>query len=166
MARPTVPSSGYLVWRLAVKWRAELDRSLAPLGLTSAQYSVLAALSAHTTAGAMPSQRELADFLGLEPMFVSKLARALQRRALLERHSNPSDPRALQLQVTPRGKEVVAAARAVVLELERRRLSTIGGARGARAKAFTDALQTLLHDADDKRPVRSTTGTRRTRSEK
>lgn len=85
---------------------------------------------------------------------------------MLERHSNPGDPRALQLEVTPRGKEVVAAARSVVLKLERRRLSTIGGAGGVRAKAFTDALQTLLRDADDNRPVRPTTGTSRTRSGK
>ncbi|MBO0865274.1 MAG: hypothetical protein J2P16_09410, partial [Mycobacterium sp.] len=73
-----MPSTGYLVWRLAMKWRAELDRTLAPMGITSAQYAVLAAAAAHTSSGDQPSQRELADFVGLEPMFVSKLARALE----------------------------------------------------------------------------------------
>jgi DNA-binding MarR family transcriptional regulator len=148
MVQAVAPSTGHLVWRLAVKWRAELDRALAPSGLTSAQYSVLAALSAHTAMGSMPSQRELADFVGLEPMFVSKLARALQRMALVERHSNPSDPRALQLQVTAKGTEVAAAARSVVAELERRRLSALGGAGGALVKTFNAALQTLLHGAE------------------
>lgn len=149
MTRPAIPSSGHLVWRLAVKWRAELDRALAPLGLTSAQYAVLAALSAHAAAGSMPSQRELAEFVGMQPMFVSKLARALQRMGHVERHSNPGDPRALQLQVTPHGFEVVADARAVVVELEKQRLAAIGGVAGARAKAFNATLEALLHGADE-----------------
>ena len=33
---------GYLVWRLSTKWRVAVDRALAPIGLTHAQY--LAAL--------------------------------------------------------------------------------------------------------------------------
>lgn len=33
---------GYLVWRLSTRWRATMDRALAPHGLTQAQYSVLA----------------------------------------------------------------------------------------------------------------------------
>ena len=35
---------GFLVWRLSMKWRAAVDRAVADLGLTHAQYSVLASL--------------------------------------------------------------------------------------------------------------------------
>ena len=38
------PTPGYLVWRLSMKWRAAVDRALAPLGLTHAQYVLLASL--------------------------------------------------------------------------------------------------------------------------
>jgi DNA-binding MarR family transcriptional regulator len=138
---------GYLVWRLAVKWRAGLDRALAPLGLTSAQYGVLASLHGLTRAGARPSQRELADFVGLEPMFVSQLARALERAGLVERRRGEADPRALQLTLTARGGEVVRAARAVVVALERRRLAALGGPGSARSAALQDSLVTLLHHA-------------------
>src|SRR5919198_4440160 len=94
------PSIGFLVWHLTLGWRAELDRALAPLGLTSAQYAVLASLHGLSQGGARPSQRELADFAGLEPMHVSKLIRALQRAGLVERTGNPSDTRAVQLSLT------------------------------------------------------------------
>jgi hypothetical protein len=38
------PTPGYLVWRLSMKWRVAVDRALAPLGLTHAQYVLLASL--------------------------------------------------------------------------------------------------------------------------
>lgn len=38
------PTPGFLVWRLANKWRVAVDRAMAPLGLTHAQYSLVASL--------------------------------------------------------------------------------------------------------------------------
>src|SRR5215510_611887 len=98
------PTTGYLVWRLAMKWRTAVDRAVRPLGLTHAQYSLLASLSALTARGVAPSQRELADVTGLEPVYVSKLARALERAGLVARLDNPSDPRAFSLRLTPHGE--------------------------------------------------------------
>src|SRR6266508_3385094 len=91
------PSIGFLVWHLTLRWRGELDGALAPHGLTGASYAVLASLYALSSSGIQPSQRELADFTGLETMYVSKLARALARAGLLEPEDNPSDTRALRL---------------------------------------------------------------------
>jgi DNA-binding MarR family transcriptional regulator len=51
-------------------------------------------------------------------MHVSKLIRALERAGLVERVGNPDDTRAVQLNVTARGVEVVTAAREKVIELE------------------------------------------------
>jgi len=146
------PSVGYLIWRLAVRWRAQLDRELAPLGLTSAQYSLLASLRGLSSAGAQPSQRELADATGLEPMFVSKLARALAQAGLVTRGANPADPRALRLDITARGRETVTAARAKVQRLERQRLAVIGGATGPQGTEFAAVLRTLLRAADHDEP--------------
>src|SRR5262245_11361999 len=121
------PSIGFLVSRLAVRWRHELDRALAPHGLTGASYAVLASLHALSARGAQPSQRGLAEFTGFEPMYVSKLARTLAGAGLLERADDPSDTRALRLRITERGVAVLRAARAVVLALEERRLAFLGG---------------------------------------
>jgi DNA-binding MarR family transcriptional regulator len=141
------PSTGYLVWHLATRWRVALDRTLAPLALTASRYAVLASLYGFTRAGAQPSQRELADFSGFDPMYVSKLIRALEREGLVQRTENPADPRAVQLAVTAEGEERVAAGRRLVLELEERRLAPLGGRSGQRSAEFADTLQELLRHA-------------------
>jgi DNA-binding MarR family transcriptional regulator len=151
MSTPTdspPPSIGYLVWHLTLRWRAQLDRALAPLGLTSAQYSVLASLYGLSRGGAQPSQRELADFAGLEPMHVSKLIRALERAGLVERAGNPADTRAVQLRVTDRGVEVVTAGRATVLELEEQRLAPLGGRLSQQSAELRETLLTLLRHTE------------------
>jgi DNA-binding MarR family transcriptional regulator len=145
------PSVGYLVWHLTLRWRAELDRALAPLGLTSAQYAVLASLYGLSQGGARPSQRELADFAGLEPMHVSKLIRALERADLVARASNPADTRAVQLRVTDRGVQIVTAARATVLQLEEQRLAPLGGRSSQPSTELREALLMLLRHAEARR---------------
>ena len=143
------PSTGYLVWHLSLRWRAALDRALSSLGLTSSQYGVLASLHGLSSDGSRPSQRELADFTGLRPMHVSKLIRALEQAALVERDNNPSDSRAVQLRVTTRGAEVVAAARAKVLAIEDRRLAPLGGPHSTDTSEFRKTLLTLLRHAEE-----------------
>jgi DNA-binding MarR family transcriptional regulator len=143
------PTTGYLVWRLSTRWRAAVDRTVAPLGLTHAQYALLASLYGLSRAGAGPSQRQLADFSGLEPMFVSKLARALERGGLLERTGNPADPRAVQLALTDRGAGVVVQAIGRVRALQDEMLAPLGGAGSERHRRLVEALQTLLHETPE-----------------
>jgi DNA-binding MarR family transcriptional regulator len=142
------PSIGYLLWHLSLRWRAALDRALAPLGLTSSQYGLLASLVGLSRTGTRPSQRELADFAGLERMHVSRLIRGLERRGLVERAGNPADSRARQLMVTERGAEVVVVARRKVVELDEQRLAPLGGRGSARSAELTETLLTLLRHAE------------------
>ena len=86
------PTPGHLVWRLSMKWRVAVDRALLPLGLTHAQYVVLSSLSFLERNGHRPTQRELADHTGLEPLYTSKLARALDAEGLIRREQ-PSGSR-------------------------------------------------------------------------
>jgi DNA-binding MarR family transcriptional regulator len=135
---------GYLVWRLSTKWRVAVDRALAPLELTHAQYSLVASLYGMQRAGERPSQRRLADHTGLEPLYVSKLARALEAAGLIERVRDPRDPRAVQLSLTEQGRDVTLRAIAVVQGLLERLLEPLGGLDGARTRSFTAELTTLL----------------------
>jgi MarR family transcriptional regulator, organic hydroperoxide resistance regulator len=141
------PSTGFLVWHLSLRWQVQLSRALAPLGITHTDYAVLASLRGLARSGIQPSQRELADVSGLEPMYVSKLARSLERAGLVERRPHPADPRANQLSLTERGEEIVTAGRRVVVELEDERLAVLGGRSSERATRFTEALRDLLHQA-------------------
>jgi DNA-binding MarR family transcriptional regulator len=138
------PTPGFLVWRLSMKWRAAVDRAVAPLGLTHAQYSVLASLYGMNRRGEQPSQRQLAEHTGLEPIYVSKLARTLERAGLVERPDDPADSRAVRLALTPAGNDTAKQAINIVAELLQRLLAPLGGPRSRRAATFVADLQTLL----------------------
>jgi DNA-binding MarR family transcriptional regulator len=146
-----VPSTGWLIWQVALRCRTALDRALTPLGLTNAQYGLLAALYGLSRDGRRPSQRQLADFAGLEPMYVSKLARTLERDGLIERPDDPDDTRAVRLSLTPRGVELVAAARQLVTDLDDRILGPLGGRFGEATVHLQDQLLTLLNHLDQER---------------
>jgi DNA-binding MarR family transcriptional regulator len=137
-------TTGALVWRLAMRWRVALDRAVAPLGLTQAQYTVLASLWGLTRDGERPSQRRLAAFTGLEPIYVSKLVATLERNGLVERRRDPADARAVQLSLTARGGAVVDEAIGVVRDLHHQLTAPLGGPDSPRTRALRAALQTLL----------------------
>ncbi len=135
---------GYLVWRLSMKWRVAVDRAVAPLGLTHAQYVVLSSLSGMQRDGRRPTQRELADHTGLEPLYTSKLARALDADGLIRRDRDPVDTRAIRLALTDRGREVVQPAITEVSKLLDRLMTPLGGCGDPRAETFVRDLATLI----------------------
>ncbi|WP_210587063.1 MarR family winged helix-turn-helix transcriptional regulator [Streptomyces sp. GESEQ-35] len=135
---------GFLVWRLSTKWRVAVDRAVTPLGLTHAQYALVASLYGMQRSGLRPSQRRLADHTGLEPLYVSKLARTLETAGLLERMRDPHDPRAVQLALTDQGREVTQRAIKVVHGLLQQLLEPLGGLDSPRTREFTRDLAILL----------------------
>jgi DNA-binding MarR family transcriptional regulator len=141
-------TTGHLLWRLTSKWRAAVDRAVAPLGLTHAQYSLLASLYGLSRTGARPSQRQLADFSGLDAIYVSKLARTLQQSGLITRIEHPGDPRAVQLALTDHGADVVVRAVGIVRDLHEDLTAPIGGTASPRGRALADTLRTLLHESN------------------
>lgn len=83
------------------------NAALAAHGLKARSYSVLLL----TTDGSRPSQRELAEFLRLDPSQVVSLVDDLQSRGLVERRPDPADRRANVVVATEAGRQVAAAAR-------------------------------------------------------
>ncbi|WP_412538918.1 MarR family transcriptional regulator [Longispora sp. K20-0274] len=144
MSDTTGPTPGFLVWRLSMRWRVAVDRALAPLGLTHAQYSLLGSLHGMHSAGQRPSQRQLADHTGLEPLYVSKLARTLEAAGLVARTPDPTDTRAVRLSLTPAGVELSGRAVTVVRDVFDGLLAPLGGLDGAATGDFARTLSTLL----------------------
>jgi MarR family transcriptional regulator, organic hydroperoxide resistance regulator len=126
-----------------MRWRVAVDRAVGPLGLTHAQYSLLGSLLGLERAGLVPSQRQLADHTGLEPLYVSKLARALESAGLIDRVRDARDPRAVQLSLTARGREVTGRDQ-VVQELLDQLLAPLGGLAAPRSQLLARELTTLL----------------------
>jgi MarR family transcriptional regulator, organic hydroperoxide resistance regulator len=145
-------NAGYLVWRLSMRWRAAVDRAVAPLGLTQAQYSLLASLYGLSQDGGRPSQRELADFTGLDAIYVSKLARALERAGFVVRAAHATDTRAVELSLTDHGTDVVRSAVRAVASLQERLTGPLGGSRGSRTREFTAMLVELLAHVEEQQP--------------
>jgi DNA-binding MarR family transcriptional regulator len=139
---------GFLIWRLSMRWRAAVDRELAPLGLTQAQYAVLAPLYGMARDGARPSQRELADLTGLDAVYISKLVRALEREGFVTRSTHAADPRAVELSLTEQGTATVQEAQKIVYELRDRLTSPLGGNNGAGTAELAKVLQQLLDTSE------------------
>jgi DNA-binding MarR family transcriptional regulator len=138
-----VPITG-LVWRVSMRWRVAIDRAIAPLGLTQAQYALLAPLLGLERAGQPPSQRQLADLTGLEPLYVSKLARSLERAGLIERAVHPDDSRAVRLTLSDQGRSVVVEATDRVRGLQDELTAPTGGLAGPETQALLRSLRKLL----------------------
>ncbi|WP_341995917.1 MarR family winged helix-turn-helix transcriptional regulator [Microbacterium sp. LWH7-1.2] len=82
------------------------NAALSEHGLKARSYSVLVL----TSGDARPSQRELAEFLRLDPSQVVSLVDDLQARRLVERQPDPADRRANVVVATEAGRALVVAA--------------------------------------------------------
>lgn len=92
------------------------NAALAKVGLRARSYSVLAVAAG----GSRPSQRDLAEFLRLDPSQVVALVDDLQARGLVAREADPADRRANVVVATPAGRVVYDQARAEAREAEQR----------------------------------------------
>jgi MarR family transcriptional regulator, organic hydroperoxide resistance regulator len=135
---------GFLIWRVAMRWRAAMDRALAPLGLTHAQYSVLAPLYGMSQAGLRPSQRQLADVTGLDAVYVSKLIRALEREGFVARSTSTADPRAVEVSLTEQGLTAARDGVGVAAGIRDRLTRPLGGTEGERTAKLARTLLELL----------------------
>ncbi|MGZ7459742.1 MarR family transcriptional regulator [Pseudomonas sp. Ma2-10] len=75
-------------------WRAELDRRLAGLGLSQARWLVLLHLARFEDA---PTQRELAQSVGVEGPTLARLLDSLENQGLVQRQSVLEDRRAKKI---------------------------------------------------------------------
>lgn len=138
---PEGPTSGYLVWQLATRWRAALHATVSPYGLSHGQYTVLAALVVLHDRGERPSQRRLGEMAGLEPAFTSKIVKGLVGEGWATREPDPDDGRVHRLIPTAHALAVAAEAREAVLALDRRLTSSLPPEEEA---AFRRTLTALL----------------------
>jgi DNA-binding MarR family transcriptional regulator len=105
-------SPGFLLWHATLEWQRATAAALRPFGLTHVQFVLLASswwMGEHSGA---PSQRELAEHCGTDPMMTSQVARTLETKGLLMRKSDPADSRVRRLMVTQAGRRL--APRAIV----------------------------------------------------
>ena len=114
-----------MLWRATLAWQRAVRAALVPHGLTHVQFVLLASLWWLMSEGERPSQRQLAQVTGVDAMMASQVLRKLESSGLVVRANAPSDSRARELMLTPKGQdagyfEVLGSDQAVFLDLLRR----------------------------------------------
>ena len=105
-----IDDTSFLLARASALSNAAGNAALAELGLKVRSYSVLELAGNESRT----SQREIADFLRLDPSQVVALVDDLQRAKLVDREPDPRDRRANVIVATPLGVELLTRARARV----------------------------------------------------
>ncbi|HTS30190.1 MAG TPA: MarR family winged helix-turn-helix transcriptional regulator [Bryobacteraceae bacterium] len=102
---PASPGLWYCNWKIWLEARRRLDRVLAPLGLRSREFWLLAIAGEGNV-----SQHEIASLCGLDPSSLVAVLDSLERRGWLRRQRNPRDRRVQWVQRTPAGDRLFTRA--------------------------------------------------------
>lgn len=113
---------GYYIRRVQVWIFQDFIRSLAPLEIRPAQYSVL------TVIGTNPglSQSDLADTLAIERARLVHVLDKLEKRGFTERQASPHDRRSHALHLTAEGHKILKQAKALAARHEANLIKTLG----------------------------------------
>lgn len=93
--------------------RRAYDRRVATLGVTTAQWRVLLALTRESNL----RQVELADRMDLEPITLCRILDRLEEGGLIERRSDPADRRAWRVALTDKAGPLIDQLLAVATKL-------------------------------------------------
>ncbi|MBB3104478.1 MarR family transcriptional regulator for hemolysin [Azomonas macrocytogenes] len=111
-----------LLTLLARSWRAELDRRLAHLGLSQARWVVLLHISRIPEA---PTQRELAQSVGVEGPTLARLLDSLENQGFVKRLMVPEDRRAKKIVLTDKAEPLIRQIEAISSQMHQDLISGI-----------------------------------------
>ncbi|MCA4133371.1 MarR family winged helix-turn-helix transcriptional regulator [Arthrobacter sp. M4] len=114
---------GLLLAKLHAAGSALNNRALADFGLRERSFSVLTLACSELE----PTQRELADFLSLDPSQVVSLVDELEKRRLVKRATGKHDRRAKIIVATAEGHKIHKKARAAAEASEQQQLAVLSG---------------------------------------
>jgi DNA-binding MarR family transcriptional regulator len=104
----------FLIHDVARLYRRRLDQRAQALGLTSAQWRVLATIARTEFLNLEPlNQATLADQMDMEAITLSRHIDRMETAGLIERRANPTDRRAYQLFLTEAARPLVGSFRTI-----------------------------------------------------
>jgi len=122
---------------------ATLDGLLKPHGLTFARYEALVLLS-FTTHGSLPLGK-MGERLQVHPTSVTSIVDRLEAAGLVVRRPHPDDGRAVLAEITPKGRALVIAATADLVDAE----FGLGGMDGDQLGELSELLRPVRKAAGD-----------------
>jgi MarR family transcriptional regulator, lower aerobic nicotinate degradation pathway regulator len=135
-----VEFAGQLLFRL---WRVSHTRfaeALESLGLTTALFALLNVLAAHR--GAI--QQEIGAAMGIDPSTMVSLIDQLETAGLAKRRPRPTDRRAREVAITPKGRRVLKRARQLAMQVED---DVLRGLSSAERRQLLELLRRALTSA-------------------
>jgi DNA-binding MarR family transcriptional regulator len=134
-------SPGFLLWRVAMVWQRKLRAALVDVGLTHAQFVLLASAGwleaqAAEQNGEPVTQTLIAAHASTDAVMTSEVLRTLERKRLIQRLPHPSDARAKHIVLTSAGRRLVRKAIALVEAAD----EEFFGARGPELEALARLL--------------------------
>ena len=103
-------SPGFILWQVSTHWRRQVEAGLATLGLTHAQFVILASVGWLTRHGNQVTQVELARHCGTDVTMTSQILRTLERNGYIERKHRDGDIRSKLPYVTEKGSKTIEQA--------------------------------------------------------
>lgn len=139
---------GYLLYLLrqanTVAQQA-MDRALAELGLSVAQYSALTMIKAYQPL----SSADLARLSMLTPQSAHEVVQRLDGRGLIRKFPDPHHRRIVRLEITDAGQALIQEARKLFDPVEERLLAAAGGIDPAAIRQWLVAVATGLAGNDE-----------------
>ena len=151
LAKELLQSSGFLLAKLGMGFKAKAVAKLEEAGFDPYHYSVLAILGE----GARETQAMIADTLALDPSRLVALLDSLEDRGLVVRQRDPEDRRRHVVTITAAGKQELSRLRAIVQDVEEEFLAPLDAKS---RKAFHEMLQQLACAHDPRCAFRSESG--------
>jgi MarR family transcriptional regulator, organic hydroperoxide resistance regulator len=122
-----------LTRRMNILFRDRFDECLRPLGITSAQLHMLAALAAEP--GAARSGAQISRFCQVTPQTTHALLATAEKHGWVQRAPHPENARILLATLTPEGRRIFASGKSIALRLQARMLRTLSTAEVAEFEA-------------------------------
>jgi len=125
------------------------DRRVAELGVTRAQWRVLAILGHHPGM----KQVELADRLDVEPISACRIIDRLAEAGLVERQRDPADRRAWRLSLTAKAKPIHAQLGELAEEMSLEAFAGLSDEQLAQMRSALERIRKNIVDHQDARQV-------------
>jgi DNA-binding MarR family transcriptional regulator len=117
------PSPDFYIRSIATFLRCMNDQKLSEFGITTQQARLLGSIRRSLHDGAAISRKFLGDRMGIRGPSVTSLLNGLEKKGFIVRNAAEDDRRAMQIQVTEKGGQVMAEADQVLAEMEEQMLS-------------------------------------------
>jgi Transcriptional regulators len=144
MTKRPAESLGFMLHDVARMMRWEFDRRAAELGLTRAQWQVLAHL--RRVDGAQ--QKELAELMDITPITLTGLLDRLERDGWVERRADPSDRRAKRIYLTKKVEPVIKTIQKLGAEVRQQALAGLSEAEQTQLMELLQRMRSNLSNRD------------------